>query len=124
MEKLLNPRSVAIVGASDKIGPGFNAWKALEHVGFQGKVFLVNPGKKELLEQKCYPSLADIEEDVDAVFVAVKAGSVLEVAKQAVAASALDAGGDDVEHSRAGDREQDERGRDEDGKGVGAGHAA
>ena len=28
IEQLLNPRSIAIVGASDKIGPGFNAWKA------------------------------------------------------------------------------------------------
>ena len=49
LEKLLNPRSIAIVGASDKIGPGFNAWKALEHVGFAGKVHLVNPSKAELL---------------------------------------------------------------------------
>jgi acyl-CoA synthetase (NDP forming) len=84
LEKLLNPRSVAIVGASDKIGPGFNAWNALKHVGFAGKVHLVNPGKTELLGQKCHPSLADIDGDVDAVFVAVKAESVLEVAQQAV----------------------------------------
>ena len=40
MQSLLNPRSIAIVGASDKIGPGFNAWKALEHVGYQGPLIL------------------------------------------------------------------------------------
>ena len=85
IEKLLNARSIAIVGASDKIGPGFNAWKALEHVGFAGKVHLVNPSKPELLGQKCHPSLAAIDGEVDAVFVAVKAESVLEVAKQAAA---------------------------------------
>ena len=55
LEKLLNPRSIAIVGASDKVGPGFNAWNALKHVGFSGKVYLVNPTKTELLGQKCYP---------------------------------------------------------------------
>ena len=71
IEKLLNPRSIAIVGASDKVGPGFNAWNALKHVEFGGKVFLVNPTKTELLGQKCVPSLADIDGDVDAVFVAV-----------------------------------------------------
>src|SRR6185369_7595751 len=85
LEKLLNPKSIAIVGASDKIGPGFNAWKALEHVGFRGQVHLVNPNKSFLFEKKTYPTLNDIEGDVDAVFVAVKAESVLEVAKQAVA---------------------------------------
>jgi acyl-CoA synthetase (NDP forming) len=85
LEKLLNPKSIAIVGASDKIGPGFNAWNALKYVGFQGRVYLVNPGKTELLGQKCYPTLGAIDGDVDAVFVAVKAESVLEVAQQAAA---------------------------------------
>jgi acyl-CoA synthetase (NDP forming) len=84
IQSLLSPRSIAIVGASDRIGPGFNAWKALEHVGYQGRVYLVNPNRAELLGQKAYPSLSDIDGDVDAVFVAVKAESVLEVAKQAV----------------------------------------
>jgi acetate---CoA ligase (ADP-forming) len=84
LEKLLNPRSIAIVGASDKIGPGFNAWKALEHVGYQGRVYLVNPSKRELFGQKAYASLHEIDGEVDAVFVAVKAESVKEVAAQAV----------------------------------------
>src|SRR4026208_1146027 len=82
LQKLLNPRSIAIVGASDKIGPGFNAWNALTHVGFGGRVYLVNPGKAELLGQKCYPALDAIDGDIDAAFVAVKAESVLEVATQ------------------------------------------
>src|SRR5436305_9739540 len=85
LEKLINPRSIAIVGASDKVGPGFNAWNALKHVGFGGQVYLVNPGKTELLGQRCYPSLEAIDEDVDAAFVAVKAENVLEVARQAAA---------------------------------------
>src|SRR3954466_10455769 len=85
LEKLLNPKSIAIVGASDKIGPGFNAWRALEHVGFQGEVHLVNPSKRELLGQQCYTEHAAIDGDIDAVFVAVKADSVLDVARQAAA---------------------------------------
>ena len=88
IQKLLNPGSVAIVGASDRIGPGFNAWKALEHVGFQGRVYLVNPNKPNLFDRNTYPTLGDIDGDVDAVFVAVKAESVLEVAKQAAAKKA------------------------------------
>jgi acetyltransferase len=88
LQQLLHPRSVAIVGASDKIGPGFNAWNALQHVGFEGRVYLVNPNRLELLGQKTYPSLEAIDGEVDAVFVAVKAESVLEVAKQALGRSA------------------------------------
>jgi acyl-CoA synthetase (NDP forming) len=88
LSKLLNPRSIAIVGASDKVGPGFNAWNALKHVGFGGKVYLVNPTKTELLGQKCYPSLDAIDGDIDAAFVAVKAENVLEVARQAAAKNA------------------------------------
>ena len=88
LEKLLNPRSIAIVGASDKVGPGFNAWNALKHVGFGGEVYLVNPTKAELLGQKCYPSLAAIDGDIDAAFVAVKAENVLEVARQAATKNA------------------------------------
>jgi len=88
LRKLLNPRSIAIVGASDKVGPGFNAWNALKHVGFAGKVYLVNPTKAELLGQKCYSSIAAIEGEIDAAFVAVKAENVLEVARQAVAKKA------------------------------------
>lgn len=87
-DRLLRPRSIAIVGASDTVGPGFNAWKALEHVGFEGQVHLVNPNKPELFGRKTYASLNDIDSDVDAVFVAVAAHRVLEVADQAIARNA------------------------------------
>jgi acyl-CoA synthetase (NDP forming) len=85
IQSLLRPRSIAIVGASDRIGPGFNAWNALKHVGYEGPVYLVNPGRPELLGQKTYPSLREIDGDVDAVFIAVKAETVLEVTEQAIA---------------------------------------
>jgi acyl-CoA synthetase (NDP forming) len=81
---LIRPRSVAIVGASDKIGPGFNAWNALQAVGFSGAVHLVNPSRSELFGRPAYKSLRDIPEPIDAAFVAVGADNVLEVARQAV----------------------------------------
>ena len=60
VEALLRPRSIAIVGASDTIGPGFNAWNALKHVGFAGDIHLVNPNKPELFGRPTYKSLAEI----------------------------------------------------------------
>lgn len=84
IESLLNPRSIAIVGASDKVGPGFNAWEALKHVGYRGRIYLVNPNKAELLGHRTYPSLGEIDGEVDAVFAAVRAESTLDVMAQAV----------------------------------------
>jgi acetate---CoA ligase (ADP-forming) len=83
IESLLNPKSIAIVGASEKVGPGFNAFKALEFVGFEGAIHLVNPKSPELFARKTFAALEDIPGSVDAVFVAVQAEAVLGVAKAA-----------------------------------------
>jgi acetate---CoA ligase (ADP-forming) len=83
VRSLLNPGSIAIVGASEKVGPGYNAFKALEFVGFEGDIFLVNPKAQELFGRKTYASLDEIPGQVDAVFVAVQAEAVLGVAKAA-----------------------------------------
>ncbi len=83
IDRLLRPRSVAIVGASDKIGPGFNAWNALKTLGYDGEIHLINPGRKDILGQPCYPSLLDVPDGVDAVFIAVQAEKVMDVARAA-----------------------------------------
>ena len=83
VQSLLNPRSVAIVGASEKVGPGSNAIRALEFVGFDGEVFLVNPRSPTLFGRRTYASLEEIPHPVDAAFVAVQADGVLDVAREA-----------------------------------------
>src|SRR5919107_6268138 len=90
IDALLRPKSVAIVGVSDNVGPGFNAWTALQRVGYEGEIHLVNPNKRELFGRSTYKSLADIPGRIDAAFVAVQAGHVLDIARQAVG---KDAGG-------------------------------
>ncbi len=83
IDRLLRPRSVAIVGASDRIGPGFNAWDALKTLGYDGEIHLINPSRKDILGQPCYPSLLDVPGSVDAVFIAVQAEKVVDVARAA-----------------------------------------
>lgn len=83
--RLLRPKSIAIVGASDKIGPGFNAWNALKAVGYRGAIHLINPSRKELLGQPCHASLSEAPGEVDAVFIAVQAEKVIDVAREAAA---------------------------------------
>ena len=74
LEKLFNPASVAIVGASPEEGTvgSVLAKNALE-LGYKGKVFLVNPKHAEIFGQKCYHSLAEITESVDLAVVAIPA---------------------------------------------------
>src|SRR6201996_3748621 len=107
---LLAPRSIAIVGASEKVGPGYNAFKALEYVGFAGRIDLVNPKSSELFGRRTFASLDQVAGTVDAVFIAVQAEAVLDVAKAAVAKGAgalaiLSSGFGETEQGLASQRE-------------------
>lgn len=85
VRRLLSPASIAIVGASDRTGPGLNAWRALEFVGYGGRVYLVNPNRPSLFGQATYPSVSAVPGPVDAVFVAVPQEAVLETLREAAA---------------------------------------
>ncbi|MGL4265472.1 MAG: CoA-binding protein, partial [Afipia sp.] len=110
VQSLLRPKSIAVVGASEKVGPGFNAIKALEFVGYEGDIFLVNPKSPKLFGRQTYASLDDIPGAVDAVFVAVQAEAVVEVAKQSArkgagALAILSSGFGETEDGKAAQRE-------------------
>lgn len=68
LNKLLKPKSVAIIGASEKAGFGGDTTrnylkfsKNLDHVYF------VNPGRDEIFGRRAFHSVLEIEEDVDLV---------------------------------------------------------
>jgi acyl-CoA synthetase (NDP forming) len=91
LARMLRPAALAIVGASDRIGPGLNAWLALRAVGYAGRTYLVNPRRAALFDQPTYPSLDAIPEPLDAVFVAVPGEAVLDAVRQAAARGAAGA---------------------------------
>ena len=71
---LLNPRSVAIVGAS--IREDSSATEVLASMmaaGYSGNVYPVNPRYPSVLGLDCYPSLTSLPEVVDAVFIGIPA---------------------------------------------------
>jgi acetyltransferase len=83
--KIFNPESIAVVGASDKEGKVGNVIaKNLLSLGYQGRVFLVNPKHDEILGKKCYQRLSDIEEKVDLAVVAIPAKFVASEIKENV----------------------------------------
>ena len=74
---LLNPRSIAIVGASDKFGAGSLVIDNLKTLGFSGTIIPVNPKYKTVSDLTCYPSLLDIPPETTVDCVAVVLGGTL-----------------------------------------------
>ena len=85
----LNPSSIAVVGASRypaKVGN--KVISELVEWGYKGKIYPVNPRADQVLGFKAYPTLKEIEEPVDLVFVAVPAHLVTSIVKDAVSIKA------------------------------------
>jgi acetyl coenzyme A synthetase (ADP forming)-like protein len=89
---LLNPASVAVIGASrnpDSVGQGVLKsllYGAVFEVGgakpFPGKVYPVNPKVEHVLGKKCYASVHDIPGEVDVAVICVPAAVVLQVVRE------------------------------------------
>jgi acetyl coenzyme A synthetase (ADP forming)-like protein len=66
MEYILSPKSVAVVGASNRPGSlGLAVFRNLLDGGYQGILYPVNPKAKSVQGVKAYPSVTGIPDDVD-----------------------------------------------------------
>ena len=84
-----SPRSVAVVGATDREGSvGRTIVSNLLSGTYQGKVYPINPRRTELLSQTCYASIGAVPEPVDLVVVVTPANSVPGVVAECVKADA------------------------------------
>lgn len=84
LEKLFNPSSIAIVGVSQEKGKvGNTLAKNILELGYQGRVFLVNPKYQELFGRKCHSKLEEIGETVDVAIIAIPVKFVVETIKNA-----------------------------------------
>ena len=78
LERLLRPRSVAIVGASDKPGAlGASVLSNLDRSGYAGAIHLINPKRTEIGNRPCLASIDDLPDGVDAAVLAVPRAAVL-----------------------------------------------
>ena len=85
IRNLVEPDSVAIVGASGKIQKvgGAITRNALEGE-YTGKIYLVNPNAKRIFGKKVYQSLREIQDSIDLVEIVVPAPIVPTFMEQAV----------------------------------------
>ena len=72
LDPLVKPRSVAIVGATDRGGPGRAVMESLGAIGFTGPIYPVNPNYATVLNIKCYPTLMELPEAPDMVVFSIR----------------------------------------------------
>jgi acetyl coenzyme A synthetase (ADP forming)-like protein len=74
MKRIMQPRSVAVIGASDSAGKIGNAvMKNLIDGGYRGEIYPINPKADEILGRKAYKSVKDVPGDIDVAVFAVPA---------------------------------------------------
>ncbi|WP_271394752.1 bifunctional GNAT family N-acetyltransferase/acetate--CoA ligase family protein [Neomicrococcus lactis] len=84
---LLNPRSVAVIGASRDWGTvGYSLMEHIVDGGFQGPVYAVNPEALELAGTFSYSKLSEVPGPVDLAVVSVPRDQILGVAADCAAA--------------------------------------
>jgi acetyltransferase len=77
LHPLLMPKSVALVGASDRAGSlGRSVFENLLAGGFKGDIYAVNPGHRKVFGQKAYAAVAAIGKPVDLVVITAPAASI------------------------------------------------
>ncbi|MFJ8752790.1 acetate--CoA ligase family protein [Streptomyces sp. NPDC102441] len=74
MRRLMEPRSVAVIGASNEQGKiGNSVMRNLIDGGFAGEIHPVNPKADDILGRKAYKSVTDVPGEVDVAVFAIPA---------------------------------------------------
>src|SRR6266446_5229348 len=74
IHKMLNPRSIAIVGATPRMQYGGRFLAAALKAKDRVRVYAVNPRYDEIMGVKSYPSVTDLPEAPDLVAIVISAG--------------------------------------------------
>jgi acyl-CoA synthetase (NDP forming) len=78
LEPLIAPRSIAVLGASERPSIGRSLIESLATLGFSGAVYPVNPRYPELLGKPCYASVDALPEAPDVVAFCIGYPRILE----------------------------------------------
>jgi acetyl coenzyme A synthetase (ADP forming)-like protein len=94
MKRIMQPKAVAVIGASDQAGKiGNSVMKNLINGGYKGKIYPVTPKGGEIMGLQAYKSVKDIPGEVDtAVFAipaALVAGALKECGEKKIAGAVL-----------------------------------
>ena len=74
---LLNPESIAVVGASDNPEKlGYVILNNIKESGFKGKLYPINPKIESILGLKCYGSIKDVPDEIELAEIVIPAKAV------------------------------------------------
>lgn len=72
LNKVFNPGSVAVIGASETSGKASERRsRSLIEGGYRGEIYLINPNRPQLFSRKAYPTITEVGKEVDLVMVVV-----------------------------------------------------
>src|SRR3954454_14896860 len=111
LEARFQPRSIAVICASERPGVGRRMLASLGRIGFAGAIYPINPAYPTILGHPCYPTIADVPEAPDVAVFCVGHQRVLDpfiaAARRGVKAAVIYDGGF-AEQSEEGSRLQDQ----------------
>jgi acyl-CoA synthetase (NDP forming) len=85
IERLLKPRSIAVLGVSEKMNPGHMILNNILRSGFpQERVYVIKPGKDRMEGCRCVADLASLPESVDLLILCIDSPRVPEVIEEVV----------------------------------------
>ncbi len=72
MHFFFNPESVAVIGASrNEERPGHNVLKNLVELGYNGKIYPINPNVDNLLGLQVFPSIKDVKDSIELAIIII-----------------------------------------------------
>lgn len=79
LNALLNPKSIAVIGASDKISSwSLEIHSNLRGFGYPGQIFPVNSHRPKVWGREAFKTLNDIPEEVELAIIAIPAAAVVD----------------------------------------------
>ncbi|HXE21984.1 MAG TPA: acetate--CoA ligase family protein [Rhodoferax sp.] len=94
MKRIMQPRSVAVIGASAEAGKiGNSVMKNLINGGYKGNIYPIHPKAGEILGYKAYKSVKDVPGEIDTAVFAIPAklvaGALTECGEKKIAGAVL-----------------------------------
>ncbi len=83
LASLLNPKGIAVVGASQRLTRASRALISIQKFGFAGEIVAVNPNYDEVQGTRCYRSVEALPPNIDCLVIAVGADAACETLERA-----------------------------------------
>ena len=91
LRAMMEPASIAVIGATERLQYGGRFVANLQAGGFTGRLYPVNPKRETVFGLPCYPNIGAVPEPVDLAAVIIPAEQVMDALEQCVAAGAKSA---------------------------------